>query len=77
LEGLKLSSYSKLNKKEILAPPIPFGFLAPKLALMGTRTEIGLDKILVARGQLVLHLVLEGKPNANHIRVRIRNSRTQ
>jgi hypothetical protein len=23
------------------------------------------------------HLVLEGKPNANHVRARIRNSRTQ
>jgi predicted chitinase len=29
----------------------------------------------VARG--VSHLVLEGKPNANHVRVRISNSRTQ
>jgi hypothetical protein len=25
----------------------------------------------------VSHLVLEGKPNANHVRARIRNSRTQ
>jgi hypothetical protein len=25
----------------------------------------------------VSHLVLEGKPNVNHVRVRIRNSRTQ
>jgi hypothetical protein len=33
LEGLE-SSYSKLNKKRILAPPILSGFVAPKLALI-------------------------------------------
>jgi hypothetical protein len=33
LEGLKSSSYSKLNKQWILTPPIPSGFVAPKLAL--------------------------------------------
>jgi hypothetical protein len=35
LEGLQSPSYSKLNKKGILAPPIPSGFVAPKLALSG------------------------------------------
>jgi hypothetical protein len=29
------------------------------------------------RGGLVSHPVLEGKPNANHVRARISNSRTQ
>jgi hypothetical protein len=33
LEGLKSTSYSKLNKEGILAPPIPSGFWTPKLAL--------------------------------------------
>jgi hypothetical protein len=33
LEGLKFPAYSKLNKEGILARPIPFGFVAPKLAL--------------------------------------------
>jgi hypothetical protein len=33
LNGLKFISYSKLNKKEILAPPTPSGFEALKLAL--------------------------------------------
>jgi hypothetical protein len=33
LESLKSSSYSKLNKEWILTPPIPSGFVAPKLAL--------------------------------------------
>jgi hypothetical protein len=33
LEGLKFFSYSILNKKRIIAPPILSGFLAPKLAL--------------------------------------------
>jgi hypothetical protein len=33
LEGLKSSSYSILNKKEILASPIPFRFWTSKLAL--------------------------------------------
>jgi hypothetical protein len=28
-------------------------------------------------GVVMSHPVLEGKPNANHVRVRIRNSRTQ
>jgi hypothetical protein len=32
LEGLNSHSYSKLNKKENLAPTIPFGFMAPKLS---------------------------------------------
>jgi hypothetical protein len=32
LEGLKSPSYSKLNKKGILAPLIPSGFKAPKLS---------------------------------------------
>jgi hypothetical protein len=27
-------------------------------------------------GSYVSHLVLEGKPNANHVRARIKNSRT-
>jgi hypothetical protein len=35
LEGLKYLSYSKLYKERILAPPIPSGFVAPKLALNG------------------------------------------
>jgi hypothetical protein len=34
LEGLKSSFYSKLNKKEILAPPIPFDFVAFKLTVV-------------------------------------------
>jgi hypothetical protein len=33
LKGIKSSSYSKLYKEGILAPPIPSGFEAPKLAL--------------------------------------------
>jgi hypothetical protein len=33
LEGLKSPSYLKLNKEGILAPPIPSGIVAPKLAL--------------------------------------------
>jgi hypothetical protein len=32
---------------------------------------------LVSRGGFLSHPVLEGKPNANHVRARIRNSRTQ
>jgi hypothetical protein len=33
LEGLNSPSYSILNKKNNLAPPIFSGFIAPKLAL--------------------------------------------
>jgi hypothetical protein len=33
LERLKFPPYLKLNKEEILAPPTPFGFVAPNLAL--------------------------------------------
>jgi hypothetical protein len=33
LEGLESPSYLILNKKEILASPIPSGFVAPKLTL--------------------------------------------
>jgi hypothetical protein len=32
LKGLKSPPYSKFNKEGILAPPIPSGFEAPKLA---------------------------------------------
>jgi hypothetical protein len=32
--GAKISFNSKLNKEEILAPLILFGFVAPKLALV-------------------------------------------
>jgi hypothetical protein len=35
LEGLESLSYSKLNKKGILVPPITFGFVASKLDLRG------------------------------------------
>jgi hypothetical protein len=33
IEGAKFASYSILNKKKILAPPIPSDFVVPKLAL--------------------------------------------
>jgi hypothetical protein len=35
LEGLKSTPYLKLYKKWILASPIPYGFVTPKLALRG------------------------------------------
>jgi hypothetical protein len=37
LKELKSSPYSILNKKGILAPPIPFGFWTSKLALIEAR----------------------------------------
>jgi hypothetical protein len=33
--------------------------------------------MMISRRGLVSHSVLEGKPNANHVRARIKNSRTQ
>ena len=33
MEGLESPSYSILNKKGTVVPPIPSGFVAPKLAL--------------------------------------------
>jgi hypothetical protein len=36
LEGLECLSYSILNKKKILASPIPSGFVTPKLTLSVT-----------------------------------------
>jgi hypothetical protein len=33
MEGLDSPSYSKLDKKGYLAPPISSGFITPKLAL--------------------------------------------
>jgi hypothetical protein len=49
--------------------------------LLAVRTEVS-DCLMVAYlplfgARLVSHPVLEGKPNVNHVCVRIRNSRTQ
>jgi hypothetical protein len=35
------------------------------------------NQSMTAKGEIVSHPVLEGKPNANHVRARISNSRTQ
>jgi hypothetical protein len=35
------------------------------------------EALRAGRGYSVSHPVLEGKPNANHVRARISNSRTQ
>jgi hypothetical protein len=42
LEGLKSSSYSRLNE-EILASPIPSGFVAPKLTLKVSRSTLNFN----------------------------------
>jgi hypothetical protein len=44
LEGLQFPFYSNLNKG-ILAPPIPFGFVAPKLTLRG-KMLTGMDHLV-------------------------------
>jgi hypothetical protein len=63
LEGLKSPPYSILNKEGILAPPIPSGFMAPKLALrkMEISWENGVPKLTLSVVYLVffsLELIL-------------------
>jgi hypothetical protein len=44
LEERKFTSYSKLNKKEILAPTIPSGFVTSKLALNAKTNKVTFEE---------------------------------
>jgi hypothetical protein len=58
----------------ILMVGVELGFMLIMMFLM----RLGIGKHLIALLCILLsHLVLEGKPNENHVRARIRNSRTQ
>jgi hypothetical protein len=43
----------------------------------GSKTCVWVPKVLVSNVKELSHPVLEGKPNANHVRARMSNSRTQ
>jgi hypothetical protein len=60
LEGLKSPPYLKLNKKGILAPPIPSVFWTPKLALREI-TSFSLRKLEILWGKGVPKLALKIK----------------
>jgi hypothetical protein len=44
---------------------------------VGAHVKCKADQQIMVKAEHLSHPVLEGKPNANHVRARISNSRTQ
>jgi hypothetical protein len=61
-------------RRGVDGPIIPYVFPIPGCPLMCP--ESGFTAFMSSSGSTLSHPVLEGKPNVNHVRARIRNSRT-